>query len=252
MLKDSLVELRKFVDTRAPKVLIALAVIGALIGPYLIARSNKPAGSASVVPVDIYELFTSQSIFFALMLGFVGLLGFTQEWSQKGGQFTFLLSPSRTRVLVAKILATGLLVILATAVLLALVAVVSVGLDMIGLPTKGSLSAVQIGQVCASVGLSIFLGAALGALFCNSTLAIVVLLAGNLFLLALGTAVPGLRKLLDWTALANWEPLTGRSSSGNISSETAIEVGKVLATAGFWIVLPFLLAVVIWNKREAK
>lgn len=93
------VELRKMIDTRSGKLLLAGAVglAAVLLGWKLFHTSSIEVSFAS------YNAATGPSI--AMILPLVGLLAMTSEWSQRTALTTFTMSPKRLRVFSAKLVA---------------------------------------------------------------------------------------------------------------------------------------------------
>ena len=112
------VELRKMVNTRAGFWLqvatVAITVVAVIVR--LVVGDAADHTFPSVLEVGMQPA--------AVLLGVVGILLVTSEWSQRTGMITFALVPMRSRVLGAKLIA-GL--VLAVAVLAMSVAVVAAG-----------------------------------------------------------------------------------------------------------------------------
>lgn len=112
------VELRKMVDTRSGK-----GVLAAAIGLSVVLLGWKLAHTSSIeVSFGSYNSAGAPSVAFILPL--VGLLAMTSEWSQRTALTTFTMSPRRLRVFTAKLVAALLLagVVVATTLVLTLLA----------------------------------------------------------------------------------------------------------------------------------
>ncbi len=103
------VELRKTVDTRAGRLMIATVLL--LASAIATWASLRTWGSA-----DNQLLFGDVLRAVTLLLPAVGVLAMTSEWSQRTALTTFTLSPKRTRVLLCKVGAALLLSITVTAI----------------------------------------------------------------------------------------------------------------------------------------
>ena len=164
------VELRKMVDTRAGLWLQITMV--ALTAAVVIARRVFGEGGdhtfAGVLDVGLQPA--------AVLLPITGILLVTSEWSQRTGMITFALVPVRSRVLVAKLIAS---LVLALATLVMAVAVVAAGVLVAspGLDGTWSDAATLIGQSAIFLTTGMVIGVAFGAVLLASTPAIVALFA---------------------------------------------------------------------------
>lgn len=110
-------ELFKMTTTRATKVLLGFAVIVPVVIftlTLIYGFQDGVMGSPAVVNI------ASTAPLVALLLGVVGVMCATQEYSQGTIRITLVATPNRQRVYVAKLLTTLYLSIVSTAVLLAL------------------------------------------------------------------------------------------------------------------------------------
>ena len=110
-------ELFKMTTTRATKVLLGFAVILPVVIftlTLIYGFQNGVMGSPAVVNI------ASTAPLVALLLGVVGVMSATQEYSQGTIRITLVATPHRQRVYVAKLLTTLSISIVSTAILLAL------------------------------------------------------------------------------------------------------------------------------------
>lgn len=109
-------ELFKMTTTRATKVLLGFAVILPVVVftlTLIYGFQNGVMGSPAVVNI------ASTAPLVALLLGVVGVMSATQEYSQGTIRITLVATPHRQRVYVAKLLTTLSISIVSTAILLA-------------------------------------------------------------------------------------------------------------------------------------
>jgi ABC-2 type transport system permease protein len=110
-------ELFKMTTTRATKVLLGFAVILPVVIftlTLIYGFQNGVMGSPAVVNI------ASTAPLVALLLGVVGVMCATQEYSQGTIRITLVATPNRLRVYVAKLLTTLYISIVSTTILLAL------------------------------------------------------------------------------------------------------------------------------------
>ena len=110
-------ELFKMTTTRATKVLLGFAVIVPVVIftlTLIYGFQDDVMGSPAIVNI------ASTAPLVALLLGVVGVMCATQEYSQGTIRITLVATPNRQRVYVAKLLTTLCISIVSTAVLLAL------------------------------------------------------------------------------------------------------------------------------------
>jgi hypothetical protein len=229
----SRVELRKMADTRAGFWLLAIVVLLAVAIPVIVLiagnEDDKTFGS----------LLTGTVGFTSILLPIVGILAVTSEWSQRTALSTFTLVPERWRVMVAKIVAALLLGVAAV--------VVCIAVSLLGAAIGGGeidVSASALGNALLYQLLGMLGGFALGALFLNSPIAIVMYFA-------LPTAVGILGGLIesfpdDWVdTTQTFEPLLENEMAGG-------DWSRLLVSALIWIALPLLLGVIRLQRAEVK
>jgi hypothetical protein len=108
-------ELFKMTTTRATKILLGFAVLVPVIIYILtltLAFDNGVMGSSAIVNIS------SGAPLVALLLGVVGVMCATQEYSQGTIRITLVATPNRSRVYVAKLLTTLFISVISTAIVL--------------------------------------------------------------------------------------------------------------------------------------
>jgi len=234
-----LVELRKLADTRAGKwLLIAIAAITAVI--ILIFFLNADTSERT------FENFigitgTPQGF----LLPVLGILLVTSEWGQRTALVTFTLTPVRSKVLLAKVLA-ALIAGLAAVVLAIAVAALATVLG--GAPDAwagiGPDNFAKFGLLQAS---GVLQGLAFGLLFLNSAAAIVTFfvlptaftIVANLWK-PLGKAAPWVDLNTAQTPLFGGEDMSGK------------QWWQLVVALMIWVVLPFVIGLVRVLRAEVK
>jgi hypothetical protein len=177
------VELRKMFDTRSGFWLMASVVILAVIATGAVILFAPDA--------DItYDSFAGAiGIPMTIVLPIIAALSITSEWSQRTGLTTFTMVPSRSRVVLAKLLDTVLVGIASILVALAVGALGNVvGSAVTGLDATWDISLSQFGNIVLANVLGMLMGFMLGVLFRSSAGAIVGYFVYSLVLpVALGT-----------------------------------------------------------------
>src|SRR3954452_23010298 len=130
------VELRKMTDTRAG-FWLQLAVVGITL-----AIAGIIMGFGESADLDLESMLQATIQPSVNLLPIIGILLVSSEWSQRTAQITFTLVPRRTRVIIAKLLASLVVAAIAyvVSIVVALVASAAAGGDM-------SVSAGMLGQL---------------------------------------------------------------------------------------------------------
>jgi len=236
------VELRKLATIRGPAVIAAaasaLVIVFAVFAVTTAGQGDAPPLGPETLPGFLRS--PAQLLgFVALLLGVIAMAG---EWTHRTVTRTFLLTPARRRVVMAKML-TGVLVGVGISVLaltLGLLVVLPV------LVTKGvALSAVASAEAAlATIGISALyalMGVALGVLTRNQTVALV---AALLWSLVLENVVPILVRapqLYAWLPGGAADAVIGRERSGLLDpiggGLLLAAYAAVLAAAGTLLVM---------------
>lgn len=236
------VELRKLVDTRSGRRLLAavgVTTVGA-VAVFLVA-----ADPGSLTGGELVGVTTAPQ---SLLLPVLAILAATTEWTQRTALTTFTLEPRRGRVVLAKVAAVLAVALAAVAVALAAAAVATLlGAGTRGGPgtwdlTTGDVLALTVLQV-----LAVLQGLAFGMLLLDTAAAIVAwfvvpLLAG--VLLGLVGALEGAAPWLDLGVAT-----TPLSSGG---TTTAGDWAHVAVAGALWVALPLLLGTARVLRREVR
>jgi ABC-type transport system involved in multi-copper enzyme maturation permease subunit len=230
------VELRKIVDTRAgfwlQAATVALTVVAVLVRSVVGDAGDHTF--ASVLEIGVFPA--------AVLLPVAGILLVTSEWSQRTGMITFALVPARSRVLVAKLVAS---LILAIGMLVMAVAVVAAGVFVASPGVDGTWADVAplIGQSAVYLTTGIVTGVAFGAVLLASAPAIVALFA----LPIAWTAVASLSVFADAAPWLDTRLALGPMPKEVMSGTQWAHAGTALA---IWMLLPLLIGIWRITRRE--
>jgi ABC-type transport system involved in multi-copper enzyme maturation permease subunit len=231
------VELRKSVDTRAGRwLLISIAIITLLWDLFWLST-----------PQEVHTLtafLAAPAILQKPLLGIMGILLATSEWSQRTAMVTFTLVPKRGNTVLAKIAAALLLSTLAFAVGLLIAAILAtVG----GATDPWDLPIGTLGQAYLGTLISTLQGVAFGLLLLNTPAAIVVYLLASTVVAAITGLVDALRDVAPWVNFSGaMSPLVD-DVPGALSGE---QWGHLITATIIWFVIPFALG--IWRVLNAE
>jgi ABC-type transport system involved in multi-copper enzyme maturation permease subunit len=233
------VELRKLVDTRASRwLLAAIAAVTALIIVIFFLTADR---SDRTFLNFVGATATPQGF----LLPVLGILLVTSEWSQRTALTTFTLVPVRGRVLMAKVVAAllaGLAAIL-LALAVAALATLAGGADdawrNIGIDDLAKFGLLQFTGVLQ--------GLAFGLLFLNSAAAIVTFFVLPTAFTIVANLWGALRDAAPWIDLGTaQQPLF---QGVNLTGE---QWWQVVTATLIWMVLPFLVGLVRVLRAEVK
>jgi ABC-2 type transport system permease protein len=233
------VELRKMADTRAGMWLLIL--IGVI--------------TAAIVTIFFFAAPDSERTFLNFMgatatpqgflLPVLGILLVTSEWGQRTTLTTFVLEPSRPKVIAAKVVAALLfgLVAIVLAVAVAALATVLAGepgaWDNIGADDFAKFGILQMSGVLQ--------GLAFGLIFLNSAAAIVSFFVLPIAFSIVATLWSALQDAAPWIDLGtSQQPLF---SGVNLSGE---QWAQLATSSAIWILLPFVAGLVRVIRAEVK
>lgn len=223
-----LVELRKAVDTRAGRWLLVLIALVAL-GTAILTAVTGGAGDR-----NLPHVLGDASQLVAVLLPVLGVLLVTSEWSQHTALTTFTLVPRRSRIIAAKVGAGVLLAAAATAVCVAVSAVVLIAADH-GHAGLWQEAGRAIGYAFVFQILNLLLGVGFGLLFRNTPVAVVMYFVLPTAWSILTGAVSALVATGRWLdASTAWNHL---AAGGTVS---ATVWAQVATAAAVWIVVPVL------------
>jgi ABC-2 type transport system permease protein len=235
------VEIRKMYDTRAGRwLLITLAAATAAIDIIVMF-----AGDAS--DLTFINFFTATASPQGVLLPILGILSVTSEWSQRTGLITFTLEPSRTRVVVAKLLAS---VALATAAVFVALAVAALA-NLLGVALQGGdgswqLSVGALGDMVLAQWINVAQGVAFGMLIMNSAAAIVIY-----FVLPTAWSIL-VQSLSTFHTVAEWLDLGLTSEPLYDYTMTASAWVHLGTSAAVWLLLPLVLGHARLTRHEVK
>jgi len=241
------VELRKTMNTRAGKWLLATIAGGAAI----VMAIMVIVGIVTDEPFGITD-FTQVASFFpmALLLPVLGVLSVTGEWGQRTNIATFTLVPRRSRIAAAK-LATGAIMALAAAIAALVTGVAAMGVfDLFGGDATWNLPLQSVVSFALLQLIGLLTGFAFGMLILNTPAAIVSFFAYS-FLLP--TVFFAGASLWDWAeSVRPWidfnfvqEPL----GQGLLSD---VNWGQFALTSAIWFVAPVAFGVRRLLRAEIK
>ena len=242
-----MVELRKTMNTRAGKWLLATIAGGAAIVMAIMVI-------VGIVNDEVFGItdFTQVASFLpmGLLLPVLGVLSVTGEWGQRTNIATFTLEPRRSRIVAAK-LVTGTILALAATVAALVTGVVALGVfDLFGGAATWNLPMQAVISFALLQLIGVLTGFAFGMLILNTPAAIVSFFAYS-FLLP--TVFLAGASLWDWAeSVRPWidfnfaqEPLMEGSLSG-------VNWGQFALTSAIWFVAPVAFGVRRLLRAEIK
>jgi ABC-2 type transport system permease protein len=233
------VELRKMYDTRAGFWLLLSGLGLALLTAALTVFTGSEDGKTLSNVLDN----SIQAI--NVLVPIVGILLVTSEWSQRTSQITFTLVPHRGRVLMAKIVASVVLALLAFAVAFAVSALFT-ALSPSSLGDVWTLDGSVVFQTALFTVISMLIGVGLGAAILLSAPAIVASFVLPIAFSAVTHIIGGLGDVADW--LDQGETLTDLTNHGLSGHEWA-QVGTTLL---LWLAVPLAIGVYRFTRREVR
>ena len=238
------VEMRKTIDTRSGKWLLALIALASVAVVVLLVAFGRNEAEVTI------ETFLSLSMLpAALLLPVLGILGVTSEWSQRTALTTFALTPDRRRIVAAKLLAGVVFALAATAVGIA-AAYIGHGLSVAtgDVPADWTLSAAAVGKAALFSVLNLVMGVGFGMLFLSSPLAIVSFFLLPTLWQVLTQTVPAVEDAAVWLDVNTaMEPLIDPTMS--MTGDSWQHLGT---SALVWIALPLLLGALRVVRSEIK
>ncbi|MFY1574674.1 ABC transporter permease [Verrucosispora sp. WMMD703] len=238
LVRLTVVELRKLVDTRAGRwLLITIGLVSAVIVTLQLVYAPDDEQTFA-------NFFTPSLVPVGFLLPVLGILSITSEWSQRTALTTFALVPRRERVIAAKLVAV---VLAALASVLTSLAVAAVG-TLVSSATGGAgswqfdrmlLLHAAVFQVATTL-----IGAGFGLLLLHSPLAIVVYLVLPIVWSVLGGLVRPLHRVAGWLDTnLTMEPLF-------TAEVTAGQWQRLAVSLLVWLVVPLVAGLVRTMRRE--
>jgi hypothetical protein len=179
------------------------------------------------------------------LLPVLGILLVTSEWGQRTTLTTFVLEPSRARVIAAKVVAALLLGLAAIIVAIGIAALATVlageagAWDNIGADDFGKFGILQVSGILQ--------GLAFGLIFLNSAAAIVTYFVLPIAFSIVATLWGALQDAAPWIDLGtSQQPLFG---GVDVTGE---QWAQLATSSAIWILLPFVLGLVRVIRAEVK
>ncbi len=237
-LKLVTIELRKSVNTRSGRVLIAAILLLAAVA-ITWQLTHLPQG-----PAGFDGFLGAASTGVMLILPVIGVMAMTSEWTQRTALTTFTLSPRRVRVQLAKFVSA---IVLSVVVMTAVVVLAFAGTALAGAVTDHTTTYAGLGGQLAgaylTVALNVVMGAAFGAVIAQTAVAILVYFIAPT---AWSLAGPALFK-----DNANWLDVFG--AFGRIAERDLHGMlPETLVAVGVWIVVPTIVGLWASSRREVK
>ena len=239
------VELRKMFDTRSGFWLIASIVITALLSTVATILLAPDAD------LTYYTFAKAVGFPMTVILPIIAVLSITGEWSQRSGLTTFTLVPHRSRVILAKVIASvtigvaSMLFALAVGVVGNLVGTAIAGTDLVWDVSVAHALEIVLGSL-----LCLLTGTMLGILFRSSPVALVAYFVYALLVPTvsdlLATSQAGYRDLQPWVDLNYAQSFLFDGTM------TGAQWAHVAVTATIWLVLPALVALRLVSRSEVK
>jgi len=239
------VELRKMFDTRSGFWLMASIVIAALV---------STVATILFAPESDLTYYTfAKAIGFPMtvILPMIAVLSITGEWSQRSGLTTFTLVPHRSRVILAKVIASvtvgvaSMLFALAIGVVGNLVGTTMAGTDLVWDVSVAHAVDIVIGSL-----LCLLTGTMLGLLFRSSPVALVAYFVYALLVPTvsglLATSQQGYRDLQAWVDLNYAQSFLFEGTL------TGAQWAHLAVTVTAWLALPALIALRLVTRSEVK
>ena len=233
------VELRKTVDTRAGRMMVASVILLSL------AITIWGAADPWDRTIEFSDFVEATTLPVVLLLPVVGVLAMTSEWTQRTALTTFTLSPRRIRVLLCKLAASILigLITTAAAVTMAVAGVATVGTVHADTTTSFSDLGGATISVFVAITLSTVMGAAFGALISVTPAALVAYFAAPLIWNQVGGAILGRG--------ARWFDITTATQNVAQRNLDGVWPQTITSIAG-WIVIPLIAGLFVSARREVK
>jgi ABC-type transport system involved in multi-copper enzyme maturation permease subunit len=240
LLRLTAVELRKLVDTRAGRwLLAAIALFSAtIVVVQLVVLADEQQ--------TFTEFFAPQLLPAGLLLPVLGILSITAEWSQRTALTTYALVPRRERVVVAKLAAVVLAALASVLVSLAVAALGTLVAGATGGAGTWAFEAARLPYAVVFAVLNVLMGAAFGLLLVNTPLAVVTFLVLPTVWAMLSALVAALREPARWLDTSiTMEPLLG-------PAVTADQWGRLAVSVLVWVALPLAAGLVRTLRREVS
>ena len=231
------VELRKSVDTLAGRWLLgSIGIITVLWDLFWLGRPQE---------LHTVTLFVvAPAVLQTPLLGVMGILLATSEWSQRTAMVTFSLVPKRNRTIIAKIIAALALTTIVFAMSLAVAALLAA---VAGASDPWDLPPGAMGQAYLGALISTFKGVGFGLLLLNTPAAIVAFLLAPLVVQSITGLIGALNRISDWVNFNTAMSPLYDDVPGMLTGE---QWGHLISASVVWFVIPF--AIGIWRVLNAE
>lgn len=238
MVRLTVVELRKLVDTRAGRwLLITIGLVAA--GIVTLQLLYAPDAEQTFA-----NFFVPSMLPVGVLLPVLAILSVTSEWSQRTALTTFALVPRRERVIAAKLVAVVLAALAAVLTSLALAAVGTLVAAATGGAGTWRFDGMLIVHAAVFQVATTLIGAGFGLLLLHTPLAIVAYLVLPIVWSILGGLVRPLHRAGEWLDTnRTMEPLfTPELTSGQWQ--------RLVVSLLVWLVVPLVVGLVRTMRRE--
>ncbi|WP_433060295.1 ABC transporter permease [Dactylosporangium sp. CS-033363] len=219
-----LVELRKTVDTRAARWLLAVVAVLTVAAPLV-----------QTGPWTFPDLAGAAQLPVSILLPVLAVLSVTSEWSQRTALTTFALVPRRWRVVLAKLAAVALLGLAAALFALGCAAAFAGDLDP---AVAAQLVLVELATMLCGFGF--------GLLVLSSAPGVAAYYVLPIAWAAAGRLVPALEPAARWLDLSRTRvPL----AAPGVSAQEWTRFG---ASAALWVVLPVLVGLLRTARADVR
>lgn len=232
------VELRKQLDTRASRWILAVIALVTLAAAALSLWILEPAG------LTFRTLSDMTSAGWGMLLPVIGVLAATSEWTQRTGLQTFVLEPRRTLVNLAKLVSALLVGLAMAAATFAAAAIANlVGIAAFDGDGSWALEPTYVVGILASMAVYVAMGVGLGLSLLSTPLAIVAFIVLPIVFPTLAL-VPWLADIVPWVDIGGaLLPIIEGSPSGE-------EWARFAVSAAAWCALP--LAIGLWRTARRE
>ena len=236
------VEMRKMADTRAGVWLLGLivGVTAAIMLIFFFVADEPDRTFANFIGIAA----TPQGF----ILPVLGILLVTSEWGQRTAMVTFVLEPSRSKVMLAKIVAA---LIFGLGAFIAALAIATLFTAIGG--ADGGFEGLEVSVFLLFLALqllTVLQGLAYGAIFLNTPAAVVTFFVLPIASSIVFNLVPALRDSAPWLDLGTAQtPLFEASTGLDLTGEQYAQLGT---TALIWIVVPFVAGLIRVLRTELK
>ncbi|MFE3460997.1 ABC transporter permease [Nocardiopsis aegyptia] len=246
-------ELRKFFSTRMWWIMLLVVLGWTGLGLSLSIGMAGVEGQPGLASPEFQQTAWPYSGGATTFTMIVGVLIVTNEYRHRTFNNTFLVSPNRTRVVMAK-LATGVIAGLmygTAALVLTAAAVVPAVLGAGGefSPTANEIPRMSLG-ILVALTVYVLLGVGLGALLRNQVAAILVAIAWTFLLETVLTSVPALQDVGQWTPGGATSALYDTGMDYGFGAAELLPFGVAAAVLAGYAAVCVALALVTTVRRD--